>query len=138
MSWRQPGFRARTIEQVVDRVLTSSEGRGVLGDGVTQQKHGVATVREIVNFLMLRGNLGRPGRVSARSAGTATSRATARWASGRRCRSRSSMRWSESSASLPPKHGLDAVDSIRAMRDGRAKLFVGFAGNFVARPRTAS
>src|SRR4029077_9266189 len=28
-------------------------------------------------------------------------------------------------------HGLDAVDSIRAMRDGRAKLFVGFAGNFV-------
>ena len=42
------------------------------------------------------------------------------------------MRWSVSSASLPPsKHGLDAVDSIRAMRDGRAKLFVGFAGNFV-------
>jgi molybdopterin-dependent oxidoreductase alpha subunit len=31
----------------------------------------------------------------------------------------------------PPKHGLDAVDSIRAMRDGQAKLFVGFAGNFV-------
>ena len=29
--------------------------------GVTQQKYGVATVREIVNFLMLRGNLGRPG-----------------------------------------------------------------------------
>ena len=29
--------------------------------GVTQQKHGVPTVREIVNFLMLRGSLGRPG-----------------------------------------------------------------------------
>jgi molybdopterin-dependent oxidoreductase alpha subunit len=26
---------------------------------------------------------------------------------------------------------LDAVDSIRAMRDGRAKFFMGFAGNFV-------
>jgi molybdopterin-dependent oxidoreductase alpha subunit len=31
----------------------------------------------------------------------------------------------------PSAHGLDAVDSIRAMRDGRAKLFLGFAGNFV-------
>jgi len=31
----------------------------------------------------------------------------------------------------PSRHGLDAVDSIRAMRDCRAKVFVGFAGNFV-------
>jgi molybdopterin-dependent oxidoreductase alpha subunit len=31
----------------------------------------------------------------------------------------------------PAKHGLDAVDAIRAMRDGSAKLFIGFAGNFV-------
>jgi molybdopterin-dependent oxidoreductase alpha subunit len=31
----------------------------------------------------------------------------------------------------PTHHGLDAVDSIRAMRDGRAKFFMGFAGNFV-------
>ena len=29
--------------------------------GLTQHKHGVPTIREIVNFLLLRGNIGRPG-----------------------------------------------------------------------------
>ena len=46
--------------------------------GVTQQEHGVDTVREIVNLLLLRGNVGRAGRrARRRSAGTRTSRATA-------------------------------------------------------------
>ena len=29
--------------------------------GVTQHEHGVDTVREIVNLLLLRGNIGKPG-----------------------------------------------------------------------------
>ncbi|TQC38326.1 hypothetical protein EEB14_60195, partial [Rhodococcus sp. WS4] len=32
----------------------------------------------------------------------------------------------------PREHGLDAVDSIRAMRDGKASVFVGMGGNFVS------
>jgi anaerobic selenocysteine-containing dehydrogenase len=36
-------------------------------------------------------------------------------------------------AVAPPRHhGHDTVDAIRAMRDGRAKVFVGLGGNFVA------
>ena len=31
----------------------------------------------------------------------------------------------------PAAHGLDSVDSVRAMLDGRAKVFLGVAGNFV-------
>ncbi|MCZ9342893.1 hypothetical protein NGM37_34560, partial [Streptomyces sp. TRM76130] len=32
----------------------------------------------------------------------------------------------------PPRHhGLDSVNSIRAMREGRIKVFLGVAGNFV-------
>jgi anaerobic selenocysteine-containing dehydrogenase len=32
----------------------------------------------------------------------------------------------------PPRaHGFDSVAGVRAMRDGRAKVFVGVAGNFV-------
>jgi molybdopterin-dependent oxidoreductase alpha subunit len=33
--------------------------------------------------------------------------------------------------SPPVKHGYDSVDGVRAMRDGRASVFVGVAGNFV-------
>src|SRR5450631_4407489 len=32
----------------------------------------------------------------------------------------------------PRKRGLDVVDSIRALRDGQAKVFVGMGGNFAA------
>src|SRR5690606_35484056 len=32
----------------------------------------------------------------------------------------------------PREHGYDTVDGIRAMRDGRAKVFVGMGGNFVS------
>jgi molybdopterin-dependent oxidoreductase alpha subunit len=32
----------------------------------------------------------------------------------------------------PRKHGHDTVDSIRALRDGKAKVFVGMGGNFVS------
>ncbi|MFC7472097.1 hypothetical protein ACFQVA_38210 [Actinomadura keratinilytica] len=45
--------------------------------GVSQHEHGVDTVREIVNVLLLRGNLGREGAGPSPCAGTATSRATA-------------------------------------------------------------
>ena len=57
----RPGFRARRSSGVVDRVLASKKIIVCWAMGVTQQKHGVPTIREIVNFLMLRGNLGRPG-----------------------------------------------------------------------------
>ena len=69
----------------------------------------------------------------ARSAGTPTSRATARWASGRRCPTTSSTRLRDEFGFEPPReHGLDTVDSIRALRDGKAKVFMGMGGNFVS------
>ncbi|HLT61278.1 MAG TPA: molybdopterin dinucleotide binding domain-containing protein, partial [Microlunatus sp.] len=38
----------------------------------------------------------------------------------------------------PRRHGYDTVDAIRALRDGRARVFVGMGGNFVrATPDTA-
>ncbi|HSR84223.1 MAG TPA: hypothetical protein VLM11_08590 [Streptosporangiaceae bacterium] len=40
--------------------------------GVTRHEHGVGTVREFVNVLLLRGNIGRDGTDRARSAATAT------------------------------------------------------------------
>lgn len=46
--------------------------------GVSQHEHGVDTIREIVNLLLLRGNLGREGAGPSPCAATATSRATAR------------------------------------------------------------
>jgi anaerobic selenocysteine-containing dehydrogenase len=108
--------------------------------GLTQHKHGVPTIREIVNFLLLRGNLGRAG------AGACPVRGHSKVQG-----DRTMGIWEQMPASFldalqrefgfdPPRaHGLDAVNSIRAMREGRIKVFLGVAGNFVrAAPDSAT
>ena len=126
------GLSRKEIEQVVQRVLSSRKIVVCWAMGVTQQKHGVATVREIVNFLMLRGNLGRPGTGVCPVRGHSNvqgDRTMGIWE--KMPQSFLDALGREFGFTPPSRHGLDAVDSIRAMRDCRAKVFVGFAGNFV-------
>jgi molybdopterin-dependent oxidoreductase alpha subunit len=126
------GLSREEIEQVVERVLASRKVVVCWAMGVTQQKHGVATVREIVNFLMLRGNLGRPGTGVCPVRGHSNvqgDRTMGIWE--KMPQSFLDALEREFGFTPPTRHGLDAVDSIRAMRDGAAKVFVGFAGNFV-------
>ena len=109
--------------------------------GLTQHANAVATIREVVNFLLLRGNIGRPGAGAVPGAGH--SQRAGRPHDGH-------LRDSPSPAFLdalaaefgfePPRaHGLDTVDTIRAMRDGDVQVFVGMGGNFAsATPDTAA
>jgi molybdopterin-dependent oxidoreductase alpha subunit len=126
------GLSREDIEQVVKRVVVTKKIIVCWAMGVTQQKYGVPTIREIVNFLMLRGALGRPG------AGVCPVRGHSNVQGDRTMGIWEQMPQSfldtlerEFGFTPPTKHGFDAVDSIRAMRDGRAKFFLGFAGNFV-------
>ncbi len=126
------GLSRADIEQTVERVLASKKVIACWAMGLTQQKYGVATIREIVNFLLLRGNLGRPG------AGVCPVRGHSNVQGDRTMGIWEQMPQSfldalerEFGFTPPATHGLDAVNSIRAMRDGRARFFLGFAGNFV-------
>ncbi|RSN55022.1 formate dehydrogenase [Amycolatopsis sp. WAC 04182] len=100
--------------------------------GVTQHEHGVDTVREIVNLLLLRGNLGRPG------AGPSPVRGHSNVQGNRTCgidhRPSADFldRLAEVCGITPPRHhGLDTVNTIEAMHRGDVKVFVGMGGNFV-------
>ena len=108
--------------------------------GVTQQKHGVATVREIVNFLMLRGNLGRPGAGVCPVRGHSNvqgDRTMGIWE--RMPQSFLDALGREFDFTPPSRHGLDAVDSIRAMRDGAGEVLHGIRRQLRrAPPPTAS
>lgn len=126
------GLTRSEIERVAQRALTTNKIIVCWAMGVTQQKYGVPTVREIVNFLMLRGALGRPG------AGVCPVRGHSNVQGDRTMGIWEQMPQSfldaierEFGFAPPTKHGYDAVDAIRAMRDGKAKFFLGFAGNFV-------
>ncbi|MFE3127981.1 FdhF/YdeP family oxidoreductase [Streptomyces hydrogenans] len=106
--------------------------------GVTQHEHGVDTVREIVNLLLLRGNLGREG------AGPSPVRGHSNVQGNRTCgidhRPADAFldRLAEVCGIDPPRaHGLDTVRTIEAMGRGDVKVFVGMGGNFaLAAPDT--
>ncbi|TDD50810.1 FdhF/YdeP family oxidoreductase [Saccharopolyspora elongata] len=126
------GLTREEIEQVLDRVLASRSVIVCWAMGLTQQKHGVPTIREVVNFLLLRGNIGKPG------AGVCPVRGHSNVQGDRTMGIWEQMPQSfldalerEFGFTPPAEHGWDSVDSIRAMLDGRARLFLGVAGNFV-------
>ncbi|MEE2523684.1 FdhF/YdeP family oxidoreductase [Pseudarthrobacter sp. J75] len=126
------GLSMEEIERVRDRVLASRRVIVCWAMGVTQQRHAVATVREIVNFLLLRGNLGKPGAGACPVRGHSNVQGDRTMGIWERMPDTFLDALQQEFGFEPPRtHGLDAVNAIRAMRDGRIKVFLGAAGNFV-------
>jgi molybdopterin-dependent oxidoreductase alpha subunit len=99
--------------------------------GLTQHEHGVDTVREVVNLLLLRGNIGREG------AGPCPIRGHSNVQGNRTC----GINHRPETAFLdrldevcgiesPREHGLGTVETIEAMQSGDVKVFVALGGNF--------
>jgi molybdopterin-dependent oxidoreductase alpha subunit len=101
--------------------------------GLTQQRHAVATIQEVVNLLLLGGHLGRPG------AGVCPVRGHSNVQG-----DRTMGIWEKMPESFldklrdtfgfepPRKPGWDVVESIRAMHRGEAKVFFAMGGNFLS------
>jgi molybdopterin-dependent oxidoreductase alpha subunit len=100
--------------------------------GITQHKHGVANVQEIVNFLLLRGNFGREGAGACPVRGHSNvqgDRTMGVW--------EHPPLWLDALArefefDPPRRSGLDTVGAIQAMAEGRARFFFGLGGNFLS------
>ncbi len=103
------------------------------GMGITQHMHSVATIQMIVNWLLLRGNIGRPGAGPCPVRGHSNVQGD-----------RTMGIWEKPPAALldrlqevfgfePPREpGVDTVEAIRAMLDGKARVFFALGGNFAA------
>ncbi len=101
--------------------------------GLTQQPAAVATIQQIVNFLLLRGQIGKPG------AGVCPVRGHSNVQGDRTMgiSERMPEAWlarldAEFGMRSPRSHGLDTVDTIQAMHAGRVRVFVGLGGNFLS------
>ncbi len=100
--------------------------------GLTQHEHGVDTVREIINILLLRGNLGREG------AGPSPVRGHSNVQGNRTCgiNNRPTEDFLQKideacGITSPREHGYGTVATIEAMMRGDLKVFIGLGGNFV-------
>ncbi|MEU9401054.1 FdhF/YdeP family oxidoreductase [Streptomyces sp. NPDC048242] len=99
--------------------------------GVTQHEHGVDTVREIVNLLLLRGNLGREGAGPSPVRGHSNVQGNRTCGIDHRPEPEFLDRLAEVCKINPPRdHGLDTIGTLQAMNRGDVKVFIGMGGNF--------
>lgn len=133
------GLDRGAIEEALAMILASERTIVCWAMGLTQHKHSVPTIREVVNLLLLRGNIGRPG------AGVCPVRGHSNVQGDRTMGifERPSAAFLDAldlefGITSPRHHGYDVVRSIQALRDGDAKVFFAMGGNFVgATPDTA-
>jgi molybdopterin-dependent oxidoreductase alpha subunit len=101
--------------------------------GLTQHHNAVATIREIVNFLLLRGNIGRPGAGPSPIRGHSNVQGDRTMGIWEKMPDTFLDRLRDEFGFEPPRaHGYDTVEAIRAMRDGKVDVFFALGGNFVA------
>ncbi|MEU6485216.1 FdhF/YdeP family oxidoreductase [Streptomyces sp. NPDC046887] len=127
------GLDRAGIEQALAMILASQRTIVCWAMGLTQHKHAVATIREVVNLLLLRGAIGRPG------AGVCPVRGHSNVQGDRTMGifERPAPAFldaldREFKITSPRHHGYDTVRAIQALRDGEAKVFLAMGGNFVA------
>ncbi|PYI68509.1 hypothetical protein CVV68_06820 [Arthrobacter livingstonensis] len=126
------GLRTAEIDELAARYLKADKVIVTWAMGLTQHKRAVPTIKEIINLLLLRGNIGKPGAGPSPIRGHSNvqgDRTMGIWeqmppafldALGK-----------EFNFDPPRENGADAVQSIRDMRDGKLKVFVAMGGNLV-------
>lgn len=125
------GVSRSLIEQAVEMVCHSSKTIACWAMGMTQHKNAVANIQLITNFLMLQGNLGKPG------AGVCPVRGHSNVQG-----DRTMGIWEKPPQRLldaieqefhftpPAHHGTDAIETVRGMLAARIKVFIALGGNY--------
>lgn len=129
---RATGLTTEEIDDLAARYIAADRVIITWAMGLTQQRKAVDTIKEIVNLLLLRGNIGKPGAGASPIRGHSNvqgDRTMGIWemmpdrfldALGR-----------EFDFEPPRAHGLDAVHALRALQAGTVKVFIALGGNFV-------
>ncbi|MEU4361938.1 FdhF/YdeP family oxidoreductase [Promicromonospora sp. NPDC023987] len=130
---RATGLEWSEIEDFVGDVLAAEKVIVCWAMGLTQHKQAVATIREVVSFLLLRGNVGRPGAGACPVRGHSNvqgDRTMGIWE--RPTEPFLDALATELGFDPPRAPGLDVVDTVRALRDGHLRVFMAVGGNFAA------
>ena len=103
------------------------------GMGLTQQPNGVDMIKEIVNLLLLKGSIGKPGAGVCPVRGHSNVQGNRTMLINEKPTRKQLDKLKEVFGFEPPRdHGYDVVKTIRAMHAGKVKVFFGMGGNFLS------
>ncbi len=137
VSWdditEQCGLTVEQITQAAEMIKNSKRIITCWAMGLTQHKDSVATIQEIVNLHLLLGQIGKTGAGLCPVRGHSNvqgDRTMGIWEQPRPEFLQALA--TEFNFNPPAKHGYHTVESIKAMHDGRAKVFIAMGGNFLS------
>lgn len=127
------GISVQQIGQAADMLKHTKNIIVCWAMGLTQHKNAVDTIKEVVNLLLLKGSIGKPG------AGTCPVRGHSNVQGDRTVGiyEKPTKKFLDSVEKVfgfqPPRHhGYDVVDAIHAMHEGKASVFFAMGGNFLS------
>ena len=127
------GLTTAEIEAAARMFAASSATVTCWAMGITQHRNAVATIKEIANVAFAQGNIGRPGAGLCPVRGHSNVQGDRTMGIWEKVPDHFLDALRDEFHFEPPReHGHDTVDSIRALRDGQASVFVGLGGNFVS------
>jgi molybdopterin-dependent oxidoreductase alpha subunit len=101
--------------------------------GLTQHKNAVVTIQEVMNFLLLGGNIGRPGAGPCPVRGHSNVQGDRTMGIWERMNDKFIEKLGKEFSFTPPKeHGTDSVETLKGMHQGRIRFFLGLGGNFLS------
>jgi molybdopterin-dependent oxidoreductase alpha subunit len=101
--------------------------------GLTQHKNAVDTIKEVVNLLLLKGSIGKPGAGTCPVRGHSNVQGDRTMGIYEKPVPAFLKALEDTFHFTPPRHhGYDVVRSIKAMHEGRAKVFIALGGNFLS------
>lgn len=132
-AYRDCGLTSDELKPVINLLAEKRKIIICWAMGITQHINGVDNVREIVNLLLMKGSIGKPG------AGTCPVRGHSNVQGDRTMGifEKPSESFLERldhhfTFTAPRNHGYDTVETIEAMREGRVKVFFAMGGNFIS------
>jgi molybdopterin-dependent oxidoreductase alpha subunit len=129
----QSGVSREQIEEAAQIFVESERTIFCWAMGLTQHKNAVANIQEIVNLMLLRGQVGKPGAGFCPVRGHSNVQGDRTVGIWERPTEAFLDKLGEVFNFEPPRnHGYDTVQSIRAMHDGRVKVFFALGGNFLS------
>ena len=127
------GIPREDIRKAVDIVVRAKSIICTWAMGMTQHKNAVANMQEIINFLLLRGNIGRKGAGACPVRGHSNVQGDRTMGITENPAPEFLDRLGKVFDFQPPRQrGHDAVRAITAMHDGRANVFIALGGNFLS------
>jgi len=130
---QQSGVPIEAVREAAEMLRNKSRIIICWAMGITQHVNGVDTIKEIANLTLLKGAIGKPGAGLCPVRGHSNVQGNRTMLIWEKLKGETAKKLKEVFGFDPPKeNGLDVVESIKAMHEGKLKVLFAMGGNFLS------